>query len=326
MRQEWSDAELSASVDAYREMARLEASGVSYSKKQVYRDLAGRFGRADKAFEYRMQNISAVLDEMGMPWIQGLKPATNVGARVKPRLVRLLKNEPLESLVKRRKLPASYKEKLPAIRDWLIVVARSRGVVTYSDVMMVFNIDRFSLRHAMDQLGHGARDRGEPILTALIVGKNSRVCSAGLANEFGIENDGLERTQLYEYWSAQPEAKLAKIDDKDGPSLAVKAARFASVAVRPDQAAFRRRVFEACRGRCIVSGCDVEKALEAAHRKGRSWKLGHNRAEDGFLLRRDLHALYDYGKLRISEQGLVELDEDIRDYYREFDHLRIPIS
>lgn len=94
MRQEWSDAELAASVRAYGEMARMDAAGQKYSKKQIYRDLAERFGRSDKAFEYRMQNISAVLDELGMPWIEWLKPAVNVGAGVKPKLVALVQRLP----------------------------------------------------------------------------------------------------------------------------------------------------------------------------------------------------------------------------------------
>jgi hypothetical protein len=59
----------------------------------------------------------------------------------------------------------------------------------------------------------------------------------------------------------------------------------------------------ACGGMCVISGCNVDKALDAAHKKGRSWREGHNRAEDGFLLRKDLHALYDHNLLRISEDG-----------------------
>lgn len=60
----WSNEELLASVEAYRRMAEKQEAGVSYSKKQVYEELAARYGRSAKAFEYRMQNISAVLDEL----------------------------------------------------------------------------------------------------------------------------------------------------------------------------------------------------------------------------------------------------------------------
>lgn len=90
MAEDWSDAELEASVDAYLEMARLEEQQMPYSKREVYRELAARFDRTEKAFEYRMQNISSVLNELGRPWIPGLKPAGNVGANVKSRIEALL--------------------------------------------------------------------------------------------------------------------------------------------------------------------------------------------------------------------------------------------
>jgi hypothetical protein len=90
----WSDKELSAAVDAYLEMMRLEQAGLPVSKKAVYRSLASQYGRTEKAFEYRMQNISAVRAEQGEGWIKGLPPAVNVGERVKGRLMRLLASQP----------------------------------------------------------------------------------------------------------------------------------------------------------------------------------------------------------------------------------------
>lgn len=98
MKTGWSDEELAAAVKAYREMAEMQANATPYSKKQVYRDLAKRHGRTEKSFEYRMQNISAVLDELGMPWLPGLKPAVNVGSAMKARLVRLIGTEALETV------------------------------------------------------------------------------------------------------------------------------------------------------------------------------------------------------------------------------------
>lgn len=315
MRQDWSDAELAASIDAYREMVRMDASGVRYSKKQIYRDLAARFGRSDKAYEFRMQNISAVLDELGLPWIEGLKPKSNVGAGVKPRLVALLSGGQVETPGRARSQLASYRAKLPAVRRWLIEVARSRQVVTYTDVMLAFEIDRFSLRHAMDHLGHEAKDNAEPILTALIVGKSSGRCSIGLATEFGVQDDEGERQRLYSYWNSERIEALVGAVDSESTSLDLRAARFASVAVRPDQAAFRRRVFTNWKGRCAVTGCALRQALDAAHRHGRDWRLGHNHASDGLLLRKDLHALYDAGLLKIDEAWMVELDETARPHY-----------
>lgn len=78
---EWSDAELSATVDAYLAYMADEEAGSAPSKKALREQLlAGPLSRRTPgSYEYRMQNISAVLDEMGRPWISGYKPAPNVG-------------------------------------------------------------------------------------------------------------------------------------------------------------------------------------------------------------------------------------------------------
>ena len=78
----WSKEELRSSVNAYVEMQRKERQGESFTKKSYYRDLASKFGRTEKSFEYRMQNISYVMTLLGRGWLQGLKPAKNVGANI----------------------------------------------------------------------------------------------------------------------------------------------------------------------------------------------------------------------------------------------------
>lgn len=208
-----------------------------------------------------------------------------------------------------------YKAKLPAIRDWLIEVARHKGKVTYGQVMKAFGIDRFSLRHAMDSLGHQAKNLNEPIITALIVNKKTQRCSPGLFNEFGVHDDEAERQLLYDFWMSNKRLTQAEAVTTD---IEIKAARFVSVEARPEQAAFRRQVYLACKGKCVISGCDVLKALDAAHKHGRDWRLGHNRAEDGYLLRKDLHALYDHNLLWITVKGEVELAPSVVEHYKQF--------
>ena len=82
MAKTWNEEELEASVIAYMEMRQNDFERKSYSKKAFYRKLARRFGRTEKAYEYRMQNISYVLSAMGRNWVDGLRPAKNVGANV----------------------------------------------------------------------------------------------------------------------------------------------------------------------------------------------------------------------------------------------------
>ena len=78
----WSKEELRSSVDAYVEMQRKERQGLPFTKKRYYEELAAKYGRTEKAFEYGMQNISYVMTLLGRDWLTGLKPAKNVGANV----------------------------------------------------------------------------------------------------------------------------------------------------------------------------------------------------------------------------------------------------
>ncbi len=309
----WEDDELGAAVEAYRKMLASETHKKSYSKREVYRALAKRFNRTEKAFEYRMQNISAVLQEMEMEWVPGLKPAENVGANVKSRILDFISRWDDEKPIRSKK-EAAYKSKLPAIRDWLIEIARHRGKVTYGQVMAAFGIDRYSLMHAMGYIGHQAENQDEPIITALIVNRETGRSSAGLSNAFGVSNDRTERERLYRFWTENDN----KVSQVETSNVEVKAARFVSVEARPDQAAFRREVYLAYKGKCAISGCDVLKALDAAHKHSRNWRLGHNSAEDGYLLRKDLHALYDNNLLWISNKGKVELHSSVLDHYQHF--------
>lgn len=219
----------------------------------------------------------------------------------------------------------SYKTKLPAMRAWLIEVARRQSYVTYGEVMDRFGLIFFVLRSAMGSLGRQAVDNREPVLTALIVDKQSLRCSDGFSQEFGIADDQAERRRLYEYWSPSEVLTTAESQELAAPpvteeeSLEERAKRFVQVEVRTQQGAFREAVFLACRGRCVVSGCDIPETLEAAHLSGRSWREGHNSAADGVLLRRDLHALYDTGLLSFAMNGSVNLSPAIQEHYGIFE-------
>lgn len=319
MADHWSDQELALCVDAYLAMVSKSASGQAFTKKAIYADLTKLSGRSEKSIELRMQNISAVLMLLGYEPLKGLAPAANVGTGVTARL-----NLLLEGRAELQLLPAtlrvSYKLKIPAMRDWLICVAKSRSKVFYSDVMQVFDVDRFSLRHAMDVLGYQSADLKEPIITALIVSKGTGRCSSGLQSEFGVADDIAERERLYQYWSKRDDTQPV-IDPAQ--NVRMRAIKFASVEARPDQASFRRKVYEAYNGMCAISGCAVGRALDAAHKDGRDWRKGHNEATDGVLMRKDLHALYDVGLLKISLLGEVMVQEEAKKDYGQFDGLFI---
>ncbi len=67
-KKEWTDAELAASVAAYIEMLEHERAGEEYNKAEFNRSLREGIlkNRTKASVELRMQNISAVLDELGL--------------------------------------------------------------------------------------------------------------------------------------------------------------------------------------------------------------------------------------------------------------------
>lgn len=98
---EWTDGELRASVSAYLDMLEKETAGEAYNKAAVNRNLRqGPLHRRTKAsVEFRMQNISATLEELYSPWITGYKPARNVGPTVTDKIRGLLLNEGFDGAV-----------------------------------------------------------------------------------------------------------------------------------------------------------------------------------------------------------------------------------
>lgn len=74
---DWSDAEVDLIVADYFEMLFLELSGRSFVKAHRNRALQEATGRSRSSIEFKHQNISAVLDFLGLPWVQGYKPMSN---------------------------------------------------------------------------------------------------------------------------------------------------------------------------------------------------------------------------------------------------------
>ena len=85
----------------------------------------------------------------------------------------------------------------------------------------------------------------------------------------------------------------------------------AEVERRLEQRKFRFLVGERFKWKCAVTGVAVREALDAAHLPGKDWRH-NNEAEDGILLRVDLHRLMDCGLAKI-EGGRFMLAPDLSD-------------
>ncbi len=74
---DWEAVELDLIVTAYFAMLADDLAGTPYIKARHSAALMAQIGRTHRSVEFKHQNISAVLDELGMPWIPGYKPKRN---------------------------------------------------------------------------------------------------------------------------------------------------------------------------------------------------------------------------------------------------------
>jgi hypothetical protein len=82
--------------------------------------------------------------------------------------------------------------------------------------------------------------------------------------------------------------------------------RLREEAVRQGQSGFRRRLVEAYKGCCCITGANAVQVLDAAHIIPVSSK-GSDTTKNGLLLRTDLHRLFDAGALGVDDQYRVIL-------------------
>src|SRR6478752_3203939 len=78
MPNDWSREEVEATVADYLAMLSAELAGVPYNKTAHRRELVKLLdNRSEQAIEFKHANISAVLIDLGFPYISGYKPRSN---------------------------------------------------------------------------------------------------------------------------------------------------------------------------------------------------------------------------------------------------------
>ncbi len=90
----WQNDELDAIVTDYFAMLALDLSGQPYTKSKHSAVLMTKIGRSHRSVEFKHQNISAVLDELGMPWIKGYRPKLNYQNAIFDAIERYLTRNP----------------------------------------------------------------------------------------------------------------------------------------------------------------------------------------------------------------------------------------
>lgn len=100
----WQDYELDAIVADYFDMLEAEMLKQPYVKSRHSAALMQHIGRSHRSVEFKHQNISAVLEQLGMPWIPGYKPKTNYQNAIFDAIDRYLSSHPM--FVKNAESPA----------------------------------------------------------------------------------------------------------------------------------------------------------------------------------------------------------------------------
>ncbi len=89
---DWADQELEAAVYAYFTMLNRELKGKKFNKAEVIRQFLSfeLINRSRGSVEFRLQNISSVLQELCHPTVQAYPPRTNISPETSERIRRII--------------------------------------------------------------------------------------------------------------------------------------------------------------------------------------------------------------------------------------------
>lgn len=193
---EWSELEAELIVTDYLNMLTLELTGQSYNKSARRRALLERLrGRSEGSIEFKHANISAVMVELGFPYLRGYKPRSHfqrdrLTRTVAAMLTRfpLLDEAALSAVERPALMPepldfASIKAEAPARqhrteeavppsfvaspirRDYLEREARNRSLGAAGEKFVVayerWRLDRQGLGQLATQVEHVSATRGD---------------------------------------------------------------------------------------------------------------------------------------------------------------------
>lgn len=98
----WSQQEVAAILDVYFAMLEMDLLDQPFNKSAMNKELAARLdGRSHKSVEYKHQNISWVLNEVGWPQVRGYRPKSNIQKLLVPAVAEYLLARPdLEAFVR----------------------------------------------------------------------------------------------------------------------------------------------------------------------------------------------------------------------------------
>lgn len=115
----WSIAEVAATVADYLLMYRLFLSGQPVNKAEHNRRLRETVSRSKSSIEFKHQNISAVLRDLDMPWLVGYVPRGNYQGLLAEEIVRQIAADP--DIDRAAQLDAERPAALPLELDFSVI-------------------------------------------------------------------------------------------------------------------------------------------------------------------------------------------------------------
>lgn len=166
----------------------------------------------------------------------------------------------------------------------------------------------------------------EPTLDSLApalqgIEKGVAACPPKLLGRLGLDR----KSALQEFVASEGDVTPPPFDPADQDDA--RRRTLAEIVRRQGQRAFRKELMANYGGACAITGCSVSWVLEAAHISPYRGPAT-NRADNGLLLRADLHTLFDLGLLTIEPSTLlVRVSQQIVDPdYRFLDGLKLRVS
>ena len=162
MAEDWSRAEVEATVADYFDMLDHEVRGRDYNKSAHRRRLAALLNhRTDGAIERKHQNISAILIELGFVYVVGYKPLRNYQQLLFETVKnRLAQSQPLADVVRQQ---VSEPAPVPTVDDILASLvdppvpdadrAKSRPSVARERLRLQQGVDYLAIEAANSSLG-----------------------------------------------------------------------------------------------------------------------------------------------------------------------------
>lgn len=90
----WSETEVDLTIDAYFSMLRLELDGNPYVKSAMRKELGKQVDRSEGSLEFKFQNISAALMNIGALYVNGYKPRQNMQTLLRDKVETAFANDP----------------------------------------------------------------------------------------------------------------------------------------------------------------------------------------------------------------------------------------